>query len=207
MTLLLCFSVLVFTRCKKDGDPDPIEITVVPELVSFELHPNRYLDNIVCRFTYNGIPYYFQAERPPGSEINGFAEIANEEVIPAGSTLTKLDPETIQVTNPSISNTISLTIDGEFIFVYGCGLTGGGGGPLPCDVKDFRKINLQITPATKFHVWGNSAFFRPAGFADTYISNLPGLAALIKKGVQNYNDGDRSATGSQPLRLRVRGSK
>lgn len=195
--------LVLFTSCSKDNKVvDPIEISVVAESISLEAHPDRFLDNIYVVFNYNNTRYSFTARRGQGVKDNGFASIGNVNMIPSGSTLTQSTPQSLAVSSSALSNNLTLTINGDFIDVYGCGLTGGGGSTLPCDVKEFNKINIQIQPSTKLYVQGNSIFFPPSGFPDKYISDLPGLTTLVKKGMEAFN-----LSGTQPLALEIWGSK
>ncbi len=169
------------SSCKKSsGTKEPIAINVQAESIGFVLNPtNDKADYIYLDFNYNGVEYSVSTNRVDQGNENGAISIANTNVIASNSTLSEETSGTnvITVSNPA-SNTITLSID-KFIFVYG---TSG-----PVDVKDFNKITLSISTATKFTVTGFSSNPNDGTWANTYKSDLPGFTSLMSSIASQIN--------------------
>lgn len=174
-------SAIFLSSCKKSsGTKDPIAISAQAESIGFILNSsNDNADYIYLDFNYNGVKYSVSTGRVDQGNQNGTFMIANTNLIATNSTLSEETSGTdvITVSNPS-SNTITLSID-KFIFVYG---TSG-----PVDVKDFNKITLSISPATKFTVTGFSSNPYDDTWANTYKSDLPGFTNLMSSIASQIN--------------------
>lgn len=200
--LSLFILVAILNSCKKDiSDPDPIEITVVADNISLLLTANNSVRELYADFTYEGIKYDVHIGRVnPGNE-NGVVTIENINMISPNSTLSKFLTYSLLVSKPTIPNTISLSIS-SFIFVYGVGLTGSTGNPLPSDVKNFNKINLQFGSNTEFYIQGWNETF-----PDNYISKLPEVTDIVQKAAAFINDSDSTVAGNQALPVVISVSK
>jgi hypothetical protein len=182
---IIFLSAIFLGGCKKNTESkDPVAVNVRAESIGFVLNPtNDKADKIYLGFTYNGVKYSVSTGRVDQGSQNGSLAVADTNVIASNSTLSEEIQGTnvITVTNPA-SNAVTIAID-KFIFVYGSGGTG-----LPTDVKDFNKITLSISAATKFTVTGYSSNPDNDTWATTYVANLPGFTTLMSSVASQINN-------------------
>jgi hypothetical protein len=178
-------SVAFLMGCKKNTESkNPVAINVQAESIGFILNPtNDKADKIYLGFSYNGVKYSVSVSRVDQGSQNGSLTIDDTNLIASSSSLSEEIQGTnvITVHNPS-PNTVNIGID-KFIFVYGSGGTG-----LPSDVKDFNKITLAISTATKFTVTGYSSDPNNDTWATTYAADLSGFTNLMSSVASQINN-------------------
>jgi len=205
ITAFTIFGALFLSAYKKKEVVNPIEITVDATGFTIILSEGRKADELSVAFTYNNARYSFRARRPIlTGDDNGIATISNTNMVSANSALSKEDVA-IKVSQPTIPNTITFEITGAFFTGndFMCGTVGPTGNKMPCNSKEFKKINIRITPQTEFYV--QAELWKD--FSAKYASDLPALMSLVSKGAGIFNDYDPDTPGNQPFSVQIFGNK
>jgi hypothetical protein len=191
---LLCLMALLgLSGCKKKStQPQPIAITVDADIFEIGMSP----DNVKTKglgviFHYNNVQYDLTANRVDRGNENGSAVIADTNMISSTSTLAESQTlsDVIFVTNPTMPNTITFSID-----------------QFDNDLREiqlFNKITVNITSNTQFAVDGYELNPGDTNWADQYSADLPGFTNLIKNVAMYINDADLSTAGNQRMPVRV----